>query len=371
MGTDAKTRIQHWLLLSLIPLVVGCNTLVSAPNEMALDQPESDTSLLNNQNSADTGDTAVQDVAALDETNSNALALLEAETANDSTDSTQVDSVDSSFESLQSPENDHTPLMVTDPIAVADNEPLAAPNDITRCWEENSTVSEAYDAMFSGLAHIESALLNKLLESLEQDKTITKLQLALLEKEAQIQQLILEQQATVQEMVRAQAKLHSRNSRAETAALVAEATLTYKKAVAIAIASQQPTIDRAKQLLDHANEAFRSENYDSSAFLARQSLTSLHAILLQNSLQITQKSEYRVDQLFAIPLTMRVITTSNIRTSPSNLSNVLRTVEEGETVTATGYKGHWVQVEMAGDTEIIGWVFYDLLELSTLSVDSQ
>ena len=359
MVTDGKTLKHQWLVLTFLPFIVGCTTLMPLIN--ATEATEAiDVATMDNVTDQPVDGTELDTESGVTPSSPDASA-----TDDKSTCEPIVGVSDSALDNPVVTDKEAAMTTVYADIASVSEQA------VLRCLIENKEVFEAYDAVYNGLALFESELINGLLTSLEQDKAITRLQLLLLEKEAQLQQLIIEQQSTIQEMVRTQAKLHNRNSRAETAALLAEVTLTYKKAELIATESQNPTVDRAKQLLSQANDAFRNDNYDSSAFLARQSLTSLQVLLLQNTQQSTQKSEQRVDQLFAIPLTMKAVVNANIRTTPSNTSPIIHTIARGETVTAIGYKGVWVQVVLTDEAALNGWIFHALLTLSTPTVDTQ
>jgi len=239
----------------------------------------------------------------------------------------------------------------------------AAAELLQTCESSLKQLESSYNAVNHGLFTVENALLTRMMAMSDQDRVITRLQMALLEQEAQLQQITLEQQATIQEMVRTQAKLMSRNTRADTAALMAETTMTLQKAQALARPNQADLFERSHQLMKQASVAFEAENYDSAAFLARQSVAGIQSFIIQNSYAIDTSLEQQVDQLFAIPLTMNVIESSPIMALPSKESSVIATVEPTDQLTAVGYKGTWVKVQSVTAAEVHGWVFYRRLEL--------
>ena len=265
------------------------------------------------------------------------------------------------------------PSLCIDPTPDSNDQALAIQLDVTdalradllSCTEDLAAYKKAYVAVNHGLSNIENALLSRMMEMSEQDAVITTLQMALLEREAQLLQITLEQQATIQEMVRIQAKLRSRNSRAETASLLAEVTLTVKKAQRIAHPNQAPIIERSQQLLAQANAAYQAENYDSASFLARQGISGIQSLIIQNSYSDNTGIEGQVDQLFAIPLHMRVIEQSPMRALPSNEGEIITMLEADAQLTAIGYKGTWVKVVWTNAARADGWVLYNSLELQT------
>lgn len=368
MAKDAPTYGQLWISLALLPLLVACNALPVFQQSVPQGEFEIPHSAL------------AQGQPHLDQAPACQYGYCEQEAPQ------SINPLAPTAEGTGWPEFGDVPslvlkatdnpapeatLLCQDPSPSINDQALANQLDVVdtlradllSCTEDLAAYKKAYLAVNHGLSSVETALLTGMMELSEQGAVITSLQMALLEREAQLLQITLEQQATIQEMVRIQAKLRSRNSRAETASLLAEVTLTIKKAQRIAHPNQEPIIERSQRLLIQANEAYQAENYDSASFLARQGISGLQSLIIQNSYSDNTGLEGQVDQLFAIPLHMRVIEHSPMRALPSKDGEIIALLEPDAQLTAIGYKGTWVKVVWNIATRTDGWVLYNSLEL--------
>lgn len=194
----------------------------------------------------------------------------------------------------------------------------------------------------------------------DRERSLTRLQLSMLARQAEINQLILAQENTIQEVVRAQAKLRSRNNRAESVASMAEATMLIKQAGEQATnGQQQALVERARQMLVMSHGVLAEENYDGAAFLASQAMSVVQPIKGMADSQGTGAVMNEREIAFAVPLGMRVLKHSNLRSQPSLTGSVLSQLQAGESVKAFGYSGEWLYIERsAGES---GWIYYQLL----------
>ena len=369
MAKDAPLYGQLWMLLALIPMLTACSSLPYNQQPVVhiiAEKPKN--SPVQQANKLELAQACQGNYCGQDTPNPDPILPLKEQ-------NTALPAI-----------NDPRELALNEPLVLTSDVPTQCPNstpppisakdlaylhaevdrlrtDLLSCTNNLATYEKAYLAFKQGLSSVENALLTRLMQLSEQDTVITSLQMALLEREAQLQQITLEQQATIQEMVRTQAKLRSRNSRAETATLLAEVTITIKKAKGVAHPNQSAIVERSQQLLAQANDAFQAENYDSASFLARQGISGIQGLIVQNSYSDNTNLKQQVDQLFAIPLNMRVIGSSPMRSMPSNDGDIIVVLEPDAQLTAIGYKGTWVKVVWNSETRTDGWVFYNLLEL--------
>src|SRR4051812_36311314 len=104
----------------------------------------------------------------------------------------------------------------------------------------------------------------------EQDRRISRLELALLEKTAQVEELQGQLDEAREEVVRAMAKLQTLASRAEAASGMAEAEVALQPLKARSAQQTAPEATQAARLLREASTEFGQENYGGAPFLATQ-----------------------------------------------------------------------------------------------------
>jgi hypothetical protein len=200
----------------------------------------------------------------------------------------------------------------------------------------------------------------------ELEEQIAKLQIRLLEREAQLGQLRERQESlqkkldeAILEAVRAKAKLRSLESRAEAASTMAEAEIAVNTIRGRTAEPQKdPELLQVERFLDMSAKEFEKENYGGALYLASQA---------KNLLAMAQRPLVSGEQLapvageipFAAPLLLQITKTSNVREGPGLEFRVVGTLEKGTNVTAHSYKGQWVRVR--GDHGLRGWVFQSLV----------
>lgn len=199
-----------------------------------------------------------------------------------------------------------------------------------------------------------------------------RLQLRLLEREAQIsqleerlklQQLMLDD--AIQEVVRAKAKLRSLESKAEAASEMAEAEIALKALRAkLKGQEQDPELIKAQELLKMSAREFQKENYGGTLYLTSQAKGHIRAgqIRLEGRGKVVSMKRLppvKGEVLFAQPLPLQVVKTSNLRKQPDLKSKVLTTLDKGTPLIGYSYKGQWVRVTVEDGTD--GWVFQTLV----------
>ena len=210
----------------------------------------------------------------------------------------------------------------------------------------------------------------KTIELLE-NKT-AKIQLRLLERDAQIKQLeerLNSQQvmldAAIQEVVRAKAKLRSLESKAEAASEIAEAEIALK-----ALQSQlkgpgrDSELIKAQELLKMSASEFKKENYGGALYLSSQAKGHIRAGQLrlggrQKVAPIKRLPPIKGEVLFSLPLPLKVLKTSNLREGPDLKYRVVTKFEKGTPLIGYSYKGDWVRVNSKNGTT--GWIYQTLV----------
>lgn len=193
----------------------------------------------------------------------------------------------------------------------------------------------------------------------DQKKQIIRLQMSLLEKRAEIEQLTRANERLVREFVRNNTHSWNRRSKVETVRLLAEVATVIKT-----VKEAQPTghrkdlLVKAEQLLAESRTELTRDNYDGAAYLAEQAMDNIQAIRL--GIAADEQTEAEGDNIinFLVPLPMKITETCNVRESPSRQSEVKFILNAGSHVTAIGYQGQWIQVKTEQNT---GWIHQTLL----------
>ena len=195
---------------------------------------------------------------------------------------------------------------------------------------------------------------------------VSKMHMQMLEKDAQIKKLEERQDTrqkvlddAIQEVVRAKAKLASLESKAEAASNMAEAEIALRNLkVELGAGEKDPDAIKAKQLLKMSALEFKKENYGGALYLTSQAKSHIKA----GQIRMRRREKISVikgEVLFAEPLSLRVLKTSNLRKAPDLKSEVVTTLGKGDPVVGYSYKGEWVRVHT--EKGIHGWIFQTLV----------
>jgi uncharacterized protein YgiM (DUF1202 family) len=193
-----------------------------------------------------------------------------------------------------------------------------------------------------------------------------KYKLRLLEKEAQIkelekradsQQIMLSE--AILEVVRSKAKLRSMESRAEAASNMAEAEIAVKALKEERGGGEQdPEVTKAEELLKMSTLEFKKENYGGALYLALQAKSHIKAGKMKLGIK-EEKPAIQGEVVFAQPLPLQVLKSSNLREKPDIKSKVLTSLKKGTPIVAYSYTGKWVRVK--SEDGISGWIFQSLV----------
>jgi len=207
--------------------------------------------------------------------------------------------------------------------------------------------------------HAQQQRVDELEQQLKMQKQLTgNLQLKLLSRHAEIDKLVLTNERLVRDFARNISKARSRGDKTETIRLIAEVdTLLVSVAEDALSGDQQTSLLRAKKYLREGKKELEKDNLEVASYLGNQALSLTQDIQLSERNQAGKGDGVDVD--FLVPLPMALLDRSNVRNGPSLEDKVLFVLMKGDQVSATGYKGQWVKVEIPGRGE--GWIYYSLL----------
>lgn len=195
---------------------------------------------------------------------------------------------------------------------------------------------------------------NAEVESLEQ--RVARLQLQLLERDAQIVDLQQQLDGAIQEVVRVMARLQTLASRAEAASAIAEAEIALEGLRATSASA--PEVSQVEHWLSLSTEQFNEENYGGSLYLATQARGIARDG--QGRLAGGQTGEQQPGEtLFSLPLQLETLRRSNVRTGPGLGHPIAFTLEPATALVGYAYTDQWVRVQdPEGRT---GWIYHTLV----------
>jgi hypothetical protein len=192
----------------------------------------------------------------------------------------------------------------------------------------------------------------------EQDRRIVRLELALLEKNAHVEELQAKLDEAREEVVRAMAKLQTLASRAEAASGMAEAEVALQPLRGRTPHQTAPEAMQAVRLLREASSEFNQENYGGALYLANQAKT--FAAAGTGRLSSRERSADRPgEKPFAVPIPLKAVGSGNVREAPGTNAPIAFAVEGGDSLTGYSYVEGWVRIsdEMGRG----GWIFRKLI----------
>ncbi|HKA58844.1 MAG TPA: SH3 domain-containing protein [Gemmatimonadales bacterium] len=187
-----------------------------------------------------------------------------------------------------------------------------------------------------------------------------RLELRVLEGEAQVDELQTRLDDARREVVRAMAKLQSLATRAEAASGMAEAEIALQSLRPNGGATAPPPeLTEGTQLLQLATVEFNKRNYGGALYLATEAKTE--AAAGQGRLASDDQTKPRSGEVpFALPLHLRTTARANVRDGPGASFRVTYTLDVGAALTAYSYVDQWVRV--SDDGRRPGWIHQGLIE---------
>jgi Bacterial SH3 domain len=192
----------------------------------------------------------------------------------------------------------------------------------------------------------------------EQDRRIARLELTVLEKNAQVEELQSRLDQAREEVVRAMAKLQTLASRAEAASGIAEAEVALQPLRGRSTQQTAPEASQASRLLREASSEFNQENYGGALYLANQAKAL--AAAGTGRLSSREHSADRPGEMsFAVPIPLKAVGSGNVREAPGTTAPIAFAVEGGDSLTGYSYLEDWVRIsdEMGRG----GWIYRKLI----------
>lgn len=189
-----------------------------------------------------------------------------------------------------------------------------------------------------------------------------RLELKVLEQEAQVNELQSRLDDARREVVRAMAKLQSLATRAEAASGMAEAEIALQALRSGGGGSgnnpPSPELAQGTQLLQLATNEFDQQNYGGALYLATEAKNA--AAAGQGRVGSDDQGDRRAGEVqFALPLRLATTGRANVRDGPGANYKVLFTLESGAPLVAYSYVDQWVRVK--DDSERPGWIHQTLI----------
>jgi uncharacterized coiled-coil protein SlyX len=195
--------------------------------------------------------------------------------------------------------------------------------------------------------------------SAELERRIARLELSLMEKEAQVDELQARLDDTRQEVVRAMAKLQTLATRAEAASGIAEAEVALQTLKTTPGQSATPEGAQAAILLKESSAEFDKDNHGGALYLANQAKTLAGAARAR--LSAGERGAQRPNETaFALPIHLVAAGRGNVRAGPGTGTRIEFAVEAGDALIGYSYVDEWIRI---GDNNGRGgWIFRSLVE---------
>lgn len=187
-----------------------------------------------------------------------------------------------------------------------------------------------------------------------------RLEMALLEKEGQIDDLESRLDEARGEVVRALARLQTVANRAEAASGIAEAEIALQSLKGGASSPRIPETARIVDLVKQSSVEFDKQNYGGALYLAGQAkalVASARARLGTTDRTVTRPGE----TAFALALRLKTTSRGNVRGGPGTNFAVLFALEPGASLTGYSFVDDWIRVSDDGGRS--GWISRSLVAL--------
>ncbi|HEV8381442.1 MAG TPA: SH3 domain-containing protein [Gemmatimonadales bacterium] len=193
------------------------------------------------------------------------------------------------------------------------------------------------------------------------EQRAARLELKVLEQEAQVAELQSRLDDARREVVRAMAKLQSLATRAEAASGMAEAEIALQALRTANGNNSPPSPEYAQgsQLLQLATAEFDQQNYAGALYLATEAKNA--AAAGQGRVSSDDRTATRKGEVpFALPLRLQTTGRANVREGPGSGFRVLFTLESGVAIVAYSYVDQWVRIK--DDSDRPGWIHQTLID---------
>jgi len=190
----------------------------------------------------------------------------------------------------------------------------------------------------------------------ELDKRVSRLELQLLARDAQIEDLQARLEDTRAEVVRAMAKLQSVASRAQAASAMAEAEVALQT-MKSGVTADPPEATQVTRLVRQSATEFDKANYGGALYLANQAKTV--ASSYRGRLGVNREGARPGETLFAVPIKLKTTSRGNVREGPGTNFAVSFTADPGSAIIGYSYADEWVRISDDGGRT--GWIHQTLI----------
>ena len=191
----------------------------------------------------------------------------------------------------------------------------------------------------------------------DQDKRIARLELQVLARDAQVEDLQAKLDETRAEVVRAMAKLQSGANRAQAASAMAEAEVALQT-MKSGSPEDPPEAAETSRFVRLAATEFDKANYGGALYLANQAKTVASAY--RGRIAVAGRDAARPGETpFAVPLKLVTTTRGNVRGGPGTGFPIVFAADSGTTLTGYSYADEWIRI--SDDTGRGGWIFRTLV----------
>jgi hypothetical protein len=190
----------------------------------------------------------------------------------------------------------------------------------------------------------------------ELDKRVSRLELQLLARDAQIEDLQARLDETRAEVVRAMAKLQSVASRAQAASAMAEAEVALQT-MKSGVTTDPPEATQVTRLVRQSATEFDKANYVGALYLASQAKTV--ASSYRGRLGVSREGARPGETLFAVPIKLKTTSRGNVREGPGTNFAISFTADPGSSITGYSYADEWVRISDDGGRT--GWIHQTLV----------
>jgi len=185
------------------------------------------------------------------------------------------------------------------------------------------------------------------------ERRIANLELQVLEKSAQLEQLQAQLDEARREVVRSMARLQSVATRAEAASGIAEAELALQSMPGNAAGAAA-----IRNLTEQSSAEFEKANYGGALYLANQAKSAALSARSAGA-EDDQGSLRPYERSLALPLQLETTTGANVRSGPGTTFGVVYTLPAQSRVVAYSSAEQWLRV--VDDSGRRGWISQTLI----------
>ncbi|HJQ12240.1 MAG TPA: SH3 domain-containing protein [Gemmatimonadaceae bacterium] len=189
------------------------------------------------------------------------------------------------------------------------------------------------------------------------ERRVARLELQVLARDAQIEDLQSRLEDTRAEVVRAMAKLQTVASRAQAASAMAEAEVVLQTMRSNTQGDPPAEVSQVNRLVKQSSTEFDKQNYAGALYLANQAKTV--ASSYRGRLGMNRGEARPGETLFAVPIKLKASTKGNVREGPGTNFAVSFSADAGSALTAYSYADEWIRI--SDESGRSGWIHRTLV----------